>query len=130
MFILLLCYGGSLATKSMSLNNEPSYTFPYWIKSCRTFMVSLDECSGSFLNESTKISVPSKTKVFNMIRNKSDAKTFIKHISFDCKWRLNSTTYNSEIEQCQCECESYQTCKKYYSWNPRTCVCENSIYKV
>ena len=70
-------------------------------------MVSLDECSGSFLNESTKISVPSKTKVFNMIRNKSDAKTSIKHISFDCKWRLNSTTYNSEIEQCQCECESY-----------------------
>ena len=29
---------------------------------------------------------------------------------------------------CQCECKSYRTWKKYYSWNPSTCICENSKY--
>ena len=28
----------------------------------------------------------------------------------------------------QCECENYRKCKKDYSWNPSTCICENSKY--
>ena len=31
-------------------------------------------------------------KVFNTITNKNDAKTMTKHISFDCKYKFNSTT--------------------------------------
>ena len=27
----------------------------------------------------------------------------------------------------QCECKNYRKCKKDYSWNPSTCICENSI---
>ena len=57
------------------------------------FMVSLDKCSGhcnAAADLSTKICVPSKTKVinikvFNMIIRIDEAKTLIKHISFDCK---------------------------------------------
>ena len=29
---------------------------------------------------------------------------------------------------CQCECKSYRTWKIYCSWNPSTCICENSKY--
>ena len=47
-----------------------------------------------------KICVPSKTKdinlkAFNMITNRNQGKTSVKHISFDCICRFNSTTFNS-----------------------------------
>ena len=86
---------------------------------------------------SLKICVPKETKdinlkAFNMITNKYEAKTMTKHISGDCKYKLNSRTcysnqkWNNKI--CQCECKSYCICKKYYKWNLRTCTCENSKY--
>ena len=71
-------------------------------------------------------------KYFNMITNKHKAKKMAKHILCDWKYKFNSTTdnlnhkWNDEI--CQCECKSYGTCKKDYSWNPRTYICENSKY--
>ena len=34
-------------------------------------------------------------KVFNMTKGKNETKTMEKHISCDCKVKLNSTTYNS-----------------------------------
>ena len=44
----------------------------------------------------------------------------------------NSTTSNSNQKwynkTCQCECKNHRTCKKDYSWNPSTCICENSKY--
>ena len=30
------------------------------------------------------------------------------------------------IIKCQCECEIERKCKKDYSWNLSTCICENS----
>ena len=44
-----------------------------------------------------KIRIPSKTKdinvnVFNVITRIYEAKTFLKHISCDCKCKFNSTT--------------------------------------
>ena len=58
-------------------------------------------------------------KVFNMITNKNEAKTMVKHISCDCKGKFNSTTSNSNQkwnnEACQCECNNYCTCKKNFS---------------
>ena len=47
-----------------------------------------------------KICVPSKTKdinlkAFNMITNRNQGKTSVKHISFDCICRFNSPTFNS-----------------------------------
>ena len=29
---------------------------------------------------------------------------------------------------CQCDCKIFSKCKKDYSLNPRTCICENSKY--
>ena len=81
--------------------------------------------------------VPKETKdinaqAFNMITNKTETKTMRKHISCDCKCKLNSTTYNSSQKwnnkTCQRECKNYHKCKKDYSWNPSTCICDNSKY--
>ena len=60
-------------------------------------MISLDKCNGSCNSGDglcRKIFVPSKTKnvnvkVFNMITNKNEAKTIIKHVSCGCKCKFN-----------------------------------------
>ena len=127
-FILLLSFSGSLATKCVSLNDEPCMVRPTLIDlnpvelKYYPFMISLDERNGSCNVLSPKICVPKKAndinvKVFNMITNKNEAKTIIKHISFDCKYKFNSATCNSNKkwnnETCQCECKNYHTCKNY-----------------
>ena len=70
-------------------------------------------------------------KAYNMI-NKIQAKAMTEHISCDCKWKCNSTVCNSNHKwnnkTSQCECQDYRTWKKDYSWNPNTCICENSKY--
>ena len=79
------------------------------------FMISFDKCSGicnSVDDLSTKICVFSKAKdvnvkVFNMITNRNEAKTMVKHIPRDCKCKVNSTTCNSNQKwnnvTCQCD---------------------------
>ena len=132
-FIPLLSFSRSLATKCVSLNNEPHmiihflidlnlFEFKYY-----SFMISLDICNGScnsVNNLSMRICIPSKrkdvkVKVFNMITSRNKAKTLVKQISCDCKWKFNSTTCNSNQiwnnETSQCECKNYRTCKKDYS---------------
>ena len=67
------------------------------------FMISLDKCNGSCNGVddlSTKIYVSSETKVinvkvFDMIRRINEAKTLVKHFSYDCKCKFDSTTCNS-----------------------------------
>ena len=53
----------------------------------------------------------------------------VKYISCDCKCKFNSATWISNQkwinETCQCECKMYCTCKKNYSWDSSTCICEN-----
>ena len=98
-FVALLTLSGLLATKYMSLNNEQCIIRPTIIDinpvelNYYPFMINLDKLDGScsavdYL--STKICVPSKTKdvngkVFNIITRVNEAKTLVKHISFDCK---------------------------------------------
>ena len=65
-----------------------------------------------------KICVPCKTnsvnvKVFNVMTNRNEAKTMVKHISCDRNYKFNSTTCNSNQkrnnETCKCECKTYRT---------------------
>ena len=61
---------------------------------------------------STKICFPSKTKivsvkVFSMITRIYEAKTLVKHISYNCKCKSNQKCNN---ESCQRECKN--SCKK------------------
>ena len=146
MFIVLLGFSSSLAhkqTKCLFLNDEPCMVRPTLIDlnpvelKQYPFMVSLDKCSGSCNVLSPKICVPIKpkdvnVKAFNLIKNKNEAKTLVKHISCDFKCKFNSTTCNSNQkwnnETCQCECKNYHKCKKDYSWNHGTCNCENDKY--
>ena len=56
----------------------------------------------------------------------------VKHISFDCKCKFNSTTCDSNQnwnnETCQCECKNYRSCKNDYGCNPSISICENGKY--
>ena len=63
-------------------------------------MISLNKYTGSYHVLSPKICVPKEAKdinvkEFNMITNKDEAKPMTKHISCECKCKLNSTTCNS-----------------------------------
>ena len=67
-----------------------------------------------------------------MITRINEAKTVIKHILCDCKCKFDSANCNSSQtwnnDKCQCECKKYHTCKKDYSYNPSTYICENGKY--
>ena len=92
MLIALLSFSGSLATKCVSLNNEPCMTWPTPIDlnsvelNYYPFVISLNKCNGScnIVNELyTKICVSSKTidinvKIFNMIKKINNAKALVK----------------------------------------------------
>ena len=134
-FIVLLIFNSSLATKYLSLNNEPCMVRPTLTDldlvelKYYPFMISLDKYTGSCNVLSSKTSVPKKAKdinvkVFNMMANKDGAKAIRKHISCDCKCELNCTTCNSNQkwnnETCQLECKNHRTCKKDCSWNSST----------
>ena len=105
MLFALLKFSESLATKCVSLNNESCtirsgffYLNPIE-RNCYQFIISLDKYNGicnviDYL--STKICAPSETKdvnvkVFNMITRIKEVETFVKHISCDCKCKLDST---------------------------------------
>ena len=96
----IMSLGGFLATKCVSLSNEPSMNRPTPINlnsvklNYYPFKVSLNKSSGSCNGAddlSKKICIPGKIrdiniKVFNIIRWKNEAKTLIKHIS--CKLQM------------------------------------------
>ena len=71
-------------------------------------------------------------KVFNVIRNKDEAKTVREQISCDCKCKFNSKTCNSKQKwnnkTCKCEWTKYYNWETDYSWNPSICICGNSKY--
>ena len=84
-FIVLLNFSSSLATKCLCLNDEPCMVRPSLIDlnpvelKYYPFMISLDKCHGSFIALSPKICVSKKTKeinvkVFNIITNTNEAK--------------------------------------------------------
>ena len=114
--------------------DEYSQEFHYY-----PFVVKVEICVGSCntLNDlSNKVCIPNKTKylnlsVFNMITcfqgiNKS--KTLTKHISFECKCKLDQTKCNSNQwgnnNKCWWEKSSYIWKSIYFE----SCICENGKY--
>ena len=102
LFIVLLSFSKSLATKCLFLNDEPCMIRPTLINMNTVelkyyqFMVSLNKCTSSCIVLPSKICVPKETKdvyvkAFNMITNKNEAKAMTEHISCDCKCKFNST---------------------------------------
>ena len=145
MLIVLLRFSKSVSrvakvsdrTKYLSLNDEPCLIRttligfnPVEVKYYPS-MISLDKCSGSCNVLSPKHVFRKNPKdinfkEFNMTTGKNEAKTMLKHISFDCKCKRNSTTCNLNPtwnnEKCQCDCTNYRKYKKDYRYNPNTCT--------
>ena len=78
--------------------NEYSQEFHYY-----SFVVKLDRYVGSYntlKDLSNKVCIPNKTEdlnlsVFNMIAGINESKTLTKHISCECKCKLDGTKCNS-----------------------------------
>ena len=135
MFIVLLSFSISLATKCLFLNDELCMVRPtlIYLNSVELkyypFIIRLVKRTGSCNVLSPKICVPKEN---HMGANKNEAKIMTKHISCDGKYKLNSTKCNSNEKwnnnTCKCECKNYHKRKKDCRWNPSTCICENSKY--
>ena len=93
--------------------NEYSQEFHYY-----QFAIKLDRCVGSCntLNDlsNNKVSIPNKTEdlnlsVLRMITGTDESKTLTKHVSCECKCKLNGTKGNSNQwwnnDKCRCECK-------------------------
>ena len=135
LFIVLMSFSESLATKWVSLNDEPCIIRPTLIDLNRVelkyypFIISLGKCAGNFNILSSKICVSNETKekwsnvdneqlytIFHVIIN---ANSIVKHV-IQIKNRIIKYVYvNAKI---------IIKCKKDYSCNPRTCICVNSKY--
>ena len=151
MFIELLSFSGSLATKLMSLNNEKCKTRPFIIDlnpvelKYYPYIITLDKCNGSCNTRSEisgRICVLNKTEnvnlmVFNLITKTNEQKKLSifcqkKPISCKCKCKFDGKKCNSNKiwnnYKCRCKCKipRKDVCKKVYIWNPATYSCENA----
>ena len=67
-----------------------------------------------------------------MITGINESKTWRKHISCECKCKLDTIKCNSNQwrnnDKWQCECKKNHICEKKYVCNPATCNCENRKY--
>ena len=126
-FVVLLSFTESLETKCVSLSDEPFMIWPTLIDlnfvelKYYPFMISLGKCGGNCNILFPKICFPKKdinVKVFNMITNKNESKTIVKHTSCNCMCKFNCTTCNSNQKSnnktSQHESKNYQKCKKSY----------------
>ena len=129
LFIVLLRFSESLATKCLFLNDELCMLRPTLIDmnpvelKYYSFMISLNKRTGSSNVLPPKTCVPKETKyinvkAFNIMTSKNKAKEITEHILCDCKCKFNSTIFHSKQKwnnkTCQCECKSYRKCKKDY----------------
>ena len=102
------------------------------------FIISLDLCNGSynaFDHLYTKIYVASETndvnvKVFNMIERKNKIKTLVNVflVILNVNLIVQLVTEIKGGIMINVKCKKYLTCRKDYSWNPSTYICENSRY--
>ena len=141
MFVVLLSFSISLATKCLFFNDDSCMVRPALVDmnpvehKYYPFVINLNIFTGSCIVLPPKICVPKETKdinikAFNMITNKKEAEAMTEHISCDYKCKFYSTkccsNQNWNNKTCQCECKNFCKCKKDYSWNSSICICENS----
>ena len=107
LFIVLLSFSESLATKCLSLNDEPCIAMPTLIDlnpleiKYYPCMISSDKFSRNCNILSPKICVPKETKdinvkIFNMITNKYKAEAMTERILCDCTSKFNNAICNSD----------------------------------
>ena len=106
---------------------EYSQEFHYY-----PFSFELDRCAGSCNTINDLSNKDLNLSMFNIITGINESKTLTKHISCECKCRLDGTKCNSNEwwnnDKCSCECKKHHIWEKEYVWNPSTCIYENGKY--
>ena len=143
LFILLLSFSESVATKCLFCNDEPCMVratltdmdlveFKYY-----PFMNSLNKCSGSCNVWSPTICVPKKTKginvkAFNILTKKDETKAMTEHVPVIVN--ANSIVKhaiqkkNGIIKDVNVNVKIIVSAKKIIVGMIATCICENSKY--
>ena len=143
LFILLLSFSESVATKCLFCNDEPCMVratltdmdlveFKYY-----PFMNSLNKCSGSCNVWSPTICVPKKTKginvkAFNILTKKDETKAMTEHVPVIVN--ANSIVKhaiqkkNGIIKDVYVNVKIIVSAKKIIVGMIATCICENSKY--
>ena len=71
-------------------------------------------------------------KVFNLITRINEEKISVQHISCNCKRKLTVQRViqikNRIMTHVNVHIKINIHAKKYYRWNPSTCICENGKY--
>ena len=105
LFIILLNFSESLATKYLFLNVESWMVRPILIDmnpvelKYYPLRISLNKFIANYnvfisKNMCSKRNKDINVKEFNILTNKDEAKAMTEHISCGCKWKFNSTIYN------------------------------------
>ena len=67
-----------------------------------------------------------------MITGLNESKTLTKHISCECKCKLDEAKCKSNQwwnnNKCRCKFKKHHICEKEFVWNPSTCIYENRKY--
>ena len=108
------------------------------------YNVLVNKCSGScdtLDSPMTKLCVPNiikriNMKVYNFLMRLNEIRNVLRHESWKCICRLNSSVYNSKqiwnSDTCRCNCnEDFAgtiNCTKGYMWNPSTCECQCDMW--
>ena len=120
LILVLLCFGGSLAIKCVSINNQPYMVRPiltdlnpnelfyyyycyYYYYYYYLLIISMKKCNGScctvedqvgiiyVLNEMEDINL----RVFTTMKGINESKILAKHISYECRCNFNGRKLNS-----------------------------------
>ena len=108
------------------------------------YNVLVNKCSGScntLDDPMAKRCVPNiiknvNMKVYNFLIRLNETRNVLRHESYKCVCRLNSSVCNSKqiwnSDTCRCDCnEDFAViinCTKGYMWNPSTCACECDMW--
>ena len=109
--ILMLCFGGALAIKCVSMNNEQCMVRPTLIDlnldelHYYLFIISMNRCDGScntVEDPFRKICVPNemedvKLTVFDTIKRVNISKTLAKHISCQCRCEFDENGIMTKV---------------------------------
>ena len=143
--LVLLCFGGSLAIKCASKNNEPCLIRPTLIDlnfdelHYYPFIICMSKYNRSCNTVEDpfgRICVPNKMedldlKVFHMIKGINESRTLEKHILCECRCEFDGRKCNLRQklinDTCNCECKKSLKHRAYevdYDLNPSACACK------
>ena len=122
LMLVLLCFGGSLAIKCVSINNQPCMVrsilidlnpnelfyyyycyYYYYYYYYYSLIISMKRCNGSYCTVEDQVGIiyvlnemeDINLRVFTTMKGINESKILAKHISYECRCNFNGRKCNS-----------------------------------